>query len=463
MNTGGSMLFNVILHASVVFALAPFDGVTLFNPINGVNANRTELIDNDGNVLQQWIGAEQIAGTPYLVQGGILLRPCRASGTIPMEGSATGGRIQKFSFEGELLWDFTLSNEHTQPHHDICQMPNGNLLLIAWDHKTQSEAENAGRLNLNTEFWPEQILEIMPIGPTSGEIVWEWHLWDHIIQDISPALPNYGVISEHPEKLDINKGTLLQDNGDWIHANALDYNPALDQIVFGSNTLDEIFIIDHGITSEEAAGAQGDFLYRWGNPGNYERNGEHVLYNVHGINWVDDGLLGAGNLLLINNSYNDQASDVIEFVPPLRPDGTYDISPYDPYGPTPGEYVFYYESSDFFGQNLCGVYRLPNGNTLATNGPGRELRELNSDGEIEWQHFTQSTIMRAVKYPHSILDPIIETCVGDTNQDGSVNVTDVLLAVGDWGQSDSPADVNGDGIVNVSDLLTIIDAWGSCQ
>ena len=440
----------------------PYEGITVFNAINGSNSTRTILIDNDGTQINEWIGANRIASTPYLLQGGELLRPCKVQGMVPMNGAAVGGRIQKFSYDGDVLWDFTLSDQQNQPHHDICPMPNGNVLLIAWELKTQSEGIAAGRINLNGEIWPEQILEVMPTGPTSGDIVWEWHLWDHIIQDSNPSLPNYGVISEHPEKLDINKGSIPQDNGDWIHVNALDFNEELDQIVFSSNTLDEIFIIDHGITSEEAAGQQGDFLYRWGNPSNYERKGAHVLWNVHGVNWIDEGFPGEGNLLLFNNGNDDNTSDLIEFIPPLLVDGTYELEQGDTFAPVPGDYVFFYESDDFYGDHLCGVYRLPNGNTIATNGPDGEIREVDEGGQIVWQHFTTDDIMRAVKYSYDILDPPTPSCDGDATSDGVVNVNDVLLAVGDWGQSDSPADVNNDGAVNVTDLLVIIDGWGAC-
>jgi hypothetical protein len=249
--------------------------------------------------------------------------------------------------------------------------------------------------------------------------------------------------------------------GDWIHVNALDYHPELDQIVFSSNSLDEIFIIDHGITTEEAAGPAGDFLYRWGNPSNYERKGQHVLWNVHGVNWIDEGIPGENNLILFNNGNDDNSSDVIEFIPPLLADGTYEINDDQPFDPLPGNYVFFYESNDFHGDHLGGVYRLPNGNTIATNGPGQEIRELDAQGQIVWQHFLPFTLMRAVKYPFDILDPPTN-CVGDANDDGTVNVNDLLLVIGNWGSSDTAADVNNDGIVNVSDILVMIDAWGIC-
>lgn len=53
-------------------------------------------------------------------------------------------------------------------------------------------------------------------------------------------------------------------------------------------------------------------------------------------------------------------------------------------------------------------------------------------------------------------------CPGDVNSDGNVNVIDLLIAIADWGMSDSPADINDDGDVNVSDVLLLIGAWGAC-
>jgi len=59
------------------------------------------------------------------------------------------------------------------------------------------------------------------------------------------------------------------------------------------------------------------------------------------------------------------------------------------------------------------------------------------------------------------ITPIIIACPEDTNNDGFVNVTDVLNVIGNWGGS-GIGDIDGSGVVDVSDLLAIVGAWGPC-
>ena len=80
-------------------------------------------------------------------------------------------------------------------HHDIELMPNGNVLAISYEAKSQEEAIAAGRDPEHVTkagLWPDKIIEIKPSGKTGGEIVWEWHMWDHLVQDHDPTKNNYG-------------------------------------------------------------------------------------------------------------------------------------------------------------------------------------------------------------------------------------------------------------------------------
>jgi hypothetical protein len=60
------------------------------------------------------------------------------------------------------------------------------------------------------------------------------------------------------------------------------------------------------------------------------------------------------------------------------------------------------------------------------------------------------------------ITPISNPCPWDVNGDGTVNVTDILAVIGNWGGS-GEGDVNGDDIVNVTDLLEVVSAWGPCS
>ena len=51
----------------------------------------------------------------------------------------------------------------------------------------------------------------------------------------------------------------------------------------------------------------------------------------------------------------------------------------------------------------------------------------------------------------------------DISGDGIVDVSDLLIVIGYWGSTDSPADLNFDGIVDVSDLLIVVGYWGPCE
>jgi hypothetical protein len=326
-----------------------------------------------------------------------------------MQAGGTGGRIQLIDWDGTVLWDYRYLDDDHHQHHDIELMPNGNVLLIAWERKSQAEAIAAGRQSIGGEMWPTEIVEIEPDGATGGNIVWEWHLWDHLIQDVDSTKSNYGKVSEHPELMDINYGYPHGTGGDWIHVNYIDYNETLDQIAFSSYYTSEIYVIDHSTNAEEAAGhiggnsgTGGDFLYRWGNPQVYGRGdpSDQHLYAVHSVKWIAPGLPGEGNILLFNNgnrpdSSNDYSS-VEEIIPPVDGYGYYTATD-SAFGPTEPCWV-YSDSGTFYSSFISGASRLPNGNTLICEGARGYLFEVTASGTNVWDYYCGGLTMEALRY-----------------------------------------------------------------
>ncbi len=152
-----------------------FKGYTLFSPIA---ATSTYLIDLDGRLVHSWECDYEPGQAVYLLENGHLLRTAFAGpGSNPtFHGGGSGGQIQEFSWEGDLLWDFRYNNKKHMLHHDIERLPNGNILMIAWEHKTNKQAVAAGR-NRETVgdlgLWPDSVIEVKPAVKTKGQYLLE--------------------------------------------------------------------------------------------------------------------------------------------------------------------------------------------------------------------------------------------------------------------------------------------------
>jgi len=236
------------------------------------------------------------------------------------------------------VWDFVVGTRQRMPHHDVAPLPGGNVLSIVWERKTTEEAIRAGRrveLVADEGLWPDVILEIAPRPPSAGEIVWEWHVWDHLVQDHDPLAiqlrqrrlsPRARRHQRRPAPAEPHRTRRWSASvpsatcpaarpppdprADFLHTNSIAYNPSLDQIALSVSRLNELWVIDYGTTSAEAAGHSGgragrggDLLYRWGNPRAYGRGSakDQQLHGQHDVRWIPADCPGAGNLMAFDN------------------------------------------------------------------------------------------------------------------------------------------------------------------
>jgi hypothetical protein len=428
-----------------------FQGYTLIFPLL---STETHLDDMQGRVVHSWHSEYPPGEDAHLLANGHLLRPAKLSGKEAiLSGAGAGGLIQEFTWDGEIVWEFKLHSETRTQHHSVAPMPNGNVLLIVWESKTTEEALRAGvkpKLADGGDRLVDSIVEIKPVGKTGGEVVWEWHMWDHLVQDYDQTKENYGIVAQHPELIDINFGrdsntafdrvgryllppdtkgqprrepsredtlkklraigyvgsgsggppkTLIPD---WTHVNSVAYNAKLDQIMLCPREFNEIWVIDHSTTTAEAAGHTGgrggkggNLLYRWGNPQTCRAGtaADQKLFAPHDAHWIPDGLPGAGHVLVFNNGLGRPGGDcssVDEIVLPVDAQGSYARPPDGPYGPAEPAWSFTAaRPTDFFAALLSSAQRLPNGNTLICSGVAGQLIEVTADQKVVWVYVNQ--------------------------------------------------------------------------
>jgi len=363
-----------------------FEGYILFAP---GSSKQTFLIDNCGYVVNVWNCSDVPNLSVYLLEDGSLLR-------------ASLGFIEKLNWDSELLWYFNYkeNNLDVWPHHDIEPLPNGNVLAIAARSYSAEQGIRNGR-NPNTitnELQIDGILEIEPTGKFTGELVWEWNAFDHIVQDFDSTKFNYGNVAENKGKLDINY-SLNNDSGleDWLHLNAVEYNTDLDQILFSSRSTSEIYIIDHSTTAEQVktnkggkSGKGGDFLWRWGNPLVYKSGtqNDRMLFGQHDSKWIPEGHPDEGKISVFNNGFQREGdySSIHILQPVFDNEGNYQLANNKTFAPSQFEFTWQGNvlNEKFWGPIESGVHSLPNGNLMICEVSGRFFEVNPYTNEVVW-------------------------------------------------------------------------------
>jgi hypothetical protein len=390
-----AILCLILSYSSISYA-QQWGNYTLYSVMNSTAAY---LIDTNNAVVNSWTfpTTAKTGYSSYLLPGGTLLRTVSKSGNS-FTGGPICGQVQKVDYNGNVIWDYVYSTTNYCSHHDICPMPNGNVLLIAYERKTAAEVSAAG-CTQSIEMWPDKIVEIQPTGPTTGNVVWEWHAWDHLVQNVNSAKANYQTsIIDHPELLNINYNT----QKDWMHMNGVDYNPMLDQIAFSSHNLNEWYIIDHSTTTAEAAshlggnsGRGGDILYRWGHPVNYGATGTSILNVTHDSHWIPEGVPNAGDLVGFNNKGVSSSQSSVDRV--ITPINGYTYNHVAGTAYSPSTYTSRLACSGY-SSNMGNSQQLPNGNQLVCVATTGLIYEVNPSGTTIWSKQVSGSVPQAFRY-----------------------------------------------------------------
>lgn len=390
------------------------DGYTLFTPLSNTQAY---LINNCGEKINEWTFTELPNATCYLLQNGTLLR-------------AGDTHLEIRDWDNTLLWRYDLTANGLNQSHDIEPLPNGNILCVVRDTYSDTEIIAKGKdpLKVDQNIDLDKIVEIKPVGANSAEIVWEWKFIDHLIQDYDNTKPNFGIIENHPERIDINytdPNVSTLDIG-FTHVNAIDYNANLDQIIISARDLNEIYIIDHSTTTIEASGSTGgnsnlggNILWRWGNPHAYKRGGtqDQKLFLQHDVKWVASSYLDEGKISVFNNGdSNVRPYSSIHLITPVINNNTF-TKTNNTFNPVDFDWSW---SGSIMGKVMfearrSGTHALPNGNFIICETSSGRVSEITKTGDLVWTYrnptgtiiFNQfdtvsqnsNAIFRAEKYP----------------------------------------------------------------
>lgn len=352
----------------------------------------TFLLDHTGKQVHAWktdrYSPEGCAA--YLLDNGHLLRNVAPSDWLDIKDFSVGahGTVEIVDCDGKILWEHTRQKKgHHALHHDIEPLPNGNVLLLSYEAKTPAEVAALGGKPSKGIRWFEKIIEVKPnLDDGSTELVWEWDVTDHLIQDEHPTLPNYGDPAAHPERLDLNFPPPINRH---FHFNSVDYHAGRDQILVSSLIYGEVYVIDR---------KSGKILYRWGNPAAYGMGSkaDQILAGQHDARWMDDPRRPhTGDFTVHNNragklpgatqpgpfAMGVTHSAVVEVKMPAMHDGAYLRADGKPFA---GAITWQYKPDpldSWFAPFMSGADRLPNGNTLIINSHNKRVFEITPAGE----------------------------------------------------------------------------------
>ena len=345
--------------------------------------NRVFLMEKEfSEIVYEWELPAAVGNDSQVLEDGSLLIALKDSNPS-VEFGGYGGRIVIINPDDQLEWDYIVSDNQQLAHHDIEMLPNGNVLILVWELKSSFDLVYNGYTGNEEIIYAEKIIEV---NPKTNDIVWEWNVWDHLVQDQDPSAKNFGSVEDSSHRVNINYVDHLAEglyNGDIFHANGLEYDQEKDLIFLSVNFFSEVWVIDHSTSTAEAKtgkggnyGKGGDLVYRFGNPAAYNNTaGERLFYHNHHPNLVP----GENNLLVFANGI--PAVDAHSVVYELKMPETYDLQKGQDNEP---EVVWSFTNEELFSAKVSGAVRLPNGNTLITEGTSGYW-EVTESGEIVWR------------------------------------------------------------------------------
>lgn len=411
-------------------------GTTIYNPekaYNGYTIFQAQelgalLIDMNGKEVKLWKGLQ---GFPNkMLPGGYVLGH---RGTRDTKfGYQDDIDLIQVDWEGNVVWEFNqyeyIEDPGNEPrwmarqHHDYQREGNpvgyyvpgmnpkvnsGNTLILC--HKNLVNHKISDKTLLD-----DTIIEV----DWEGNIIWEWICSEHF-EELGFSEAEKNVLFRDPNMHECGGGM-----GDWMHINsmsALGPNKWYDQG-------DERFHPDNIIWDARESNIMaiisketGKIVWKLGPDFTSSKQLKKlgIIIGQHHCHLIPKGLPGEGNILVFDNggwagyglpsmtspygtkAYRRDHSRVLEIDP-------VSFKILWQYTPTEAGHLQPFHSHYFYSPFISSAQRLPNGNTLITEGSGGRIFEVTQGHELVWEFispywgksFKLNMVYRAYRLPY---------------------------------------------------------------
>ncbi len=398
-----------------------WSGFTVLSPL-GTQA--AIVIDMNGKVVKKWDGYNSSAGGPARILPGGYVVGAEGANAPRQESLAL---VQR-DFDGKEMWRFD--------HNQQIQTRDGKMVwALRQHHDWQREDFPAGYYSpeatpslegsktLVLTHINHVVPEVVPDVTLSddrlievtwdGKVDWEWLASDHIDefhfdQDARDAIASR-------EGVNAARGAF-----DWLHVNSATYVGPNHWFDEG----DQRFAPNNVIISSRQAsfiaviGRDGHIVWQLGPDFSVspELRAIRQIIGQHNAHFIPKGLPGAGNVMVFDNGGGSGYGRPNPVAPKGQNIFSRPTSRVLEIDPVSLKLVWSYTSPTFFATNISGAQRLPNGNTMVTEGPDGRLFEVTRDGDIVWEYifpeFTgarrSNSVYRGYRVPYAWIPQIMK-------------------------------------------------------
>ena len=384
-------------------------GVTIYNPEKAWNGytvfqllgKGALLVDMNGREVKLWEG---LYGEPnkLLPNGHIMGNRGLRNPKYSLQDMVD---LVEVDWDGNVVWEFSNFEKITDPgedsrfmarqHHDYQREGNSvGYYVPGMDPKISGGKTLilAHKNVINKEISDQPLLDdIIYEVDSKGNIIWQWLASEHFSE------MGFSEEAKKAIRKDPNMRNITPNNqGDWLHINSMSTlgpNKWYDQG-------DERFHPDNIIWSGRDGNISGiidkktgKIVWKLGPDYNSDPKMREIgeIIGQHHTHMIPNGLPGAGNTLLFDNGgwagYGDRGkldkkrdySRVLE-IDPI----TFQIV--WQYTPKEAGFRVPLDAYRFYSPFISSAQRLPNGNTLITEGANGRILEVTKNHEIVWEY-----------------------------------------------------------------------------